>query len=149
MNYSWNQQTLILSIQYIKDSMFGLVYTVGNKTDLVPIANAIDSPDCSGLTPVPQRLPTTNTCDSAMGTVHRGRANANALNPGRTKCPQPRQDREVTGKPRGSPFHVSQRSRGTEPQFPCVSPPLPVEPPQALPLGKLTPSPSLKKLIAR
>lgn len=80
MNYSLNQQTLILSIQYIKDSVFGLVYTAGNKTDLVPIANAIDSPDCSGLIPAPQRLPATNACHSARGTVHRGRVNASALN---------------------------------------------------------------------
>lgn len=85
MNYPLSQQTLILSIQYIKDSMFGLVYTAGNKTDLVPIANAIDSPDRSGLTPAPQRLPATNACDSARGTVHRGRANAGALNRARER----------------------------------------------------------------
>lgn len=75
MNYSLNQQTLILSIKYTADSMLGPVYTVGSKTDLVPISEAVDSSDCSGLSSAHQRLSVTSPCDSAVGTEH-GRASA-------------------------------------------------------------------------
>lgn len=99
MNCSLSQQTLILSIRYIKDSMFSLVYTVGNKTDLVPIANAVDSPDCSGLTPVPQtaqasplhpKLLRPHPCNKHLRLCHGHSTQSES------KCPQRRQE-EVNG----------------------------------------------------
>lgn len=51
-------------------STSGMVYSMGDQTDLVLAAVAPDSPDHSVGTFPYQRLPGTNFCDSARGTIH-------------------------------------------------------------------------------
>lgn len=66
MNCSLNQHALILGAQHIPDSMLGTVYTVGNKSDLVPSTDALASPD-----PQRSRLHTRDRCDKQLRLCHR------------------------------------------------------------------------------